>query len=162
MYKEIHLSNGMIARVSECDYEMLSEHNWYLSKCYYTGRPYASAWIDGKNVTMHRLIMRDVVPDGLEVDHRDLDGLNNTRENLRPATRSQNMANTGKRPGVFSSIYKGVHRLKENYFKAYIMVRMKRIHLGYFRDEDEAAKAYDRAAVFHFGEFARLNFSQTA
>ena len=90
-------------------------------------------------------------------DHRDGDGLNNQRSNLREATVSQNQRNArGARNS--SSQYKGVGWQSQiGRWRAYIWLDGKSKHLGTFTDEVEAAKAYDAAAREHFGEFARLN-----
>jgi HNH endonuclease/AP2 domain len=155
-YKEILLSNGMAAKVSECDYENVGQHNWYAKEDMKSGMVYAAAWIDGHNVSMHRLIFGGEAGE-LDIDHKDNDGLNNTRENLRIATRSQNIANSRKRRGTTSQ-YKGVHVMREGYIKAYIMHQYRRIHLGYFPTEEDAARAYDEAARKYFRDFARVNF----
>lgn len=157
-YKEIVLSNGMVAKVDNKDFELVSQHNWYATK--QEDRFYASAWINGRNVSMHRLILGSEAGE-LDIDHKDTDGLNNTRENLRIATRSQNVANSRKQKGT-TSRFKGVHVMKEGYIKAYIMHQYRRIHLGYFPTEEDAARAYDEAARLYFGEFARPNFPDTA
>lgn len=94
-------------------------------------------------------------PDHLQVDHRDLNRLNNRKENLRLATNRQNHAN---RPAQRNNTtgFKGVTKTKTAYL-ARICVNQKSIHLGSFRDPIEAACAYNVAATRHFGEFARLN-----
>ena len=93
-----------------------------------------------------------------EIDHRDLNGLNNAWINLREANSSQNNANRGKLI-TNTSGFKGVSWSKwANKYKAYIRINNKRKHLGYFKDLIKAAQAYDSAALQYFGEFARLNF----
>lgn len=94
------------------------------------------------------------------VDHIDGNGLNNTRSNLREATRSQNQHNLKSVTG--SSSFKGVcaYNIKGQWtgkWKAYMTFSGKHISLGYFTSEEEAALAYDRAALAAFGQFARLN-----
>jgi hypothetical protein len=98
-------------------------------------------------------------PLGYEWDHASGDRGDNRRENLRLAIRSQNMMNNQKPVGHHTSKFKGVYWNKAlKKWHARIPVERKRVHLGFFDDETEAAKAYDRAATEHHGEFARLNF----
>jgi hypothetical protein len=111
-------------------------------------------------VREHRVIWEmhhGPVPDGWVVDHVDGDTSNNRLENLRLATISQNAANAGhhsdnilKRRGVYFDKAYGRYR-------AQIMVRGERMHLGVFDCPDEAANAYQKAARQHFGEFARTS-----
>jgi hypothetical protein len=87
-------------------------------------------------------------------DHKDGDGLNNRRDNLRPATHSDNMHNSCSQAGT--SKFKGVYYYKQTKkWRAQINTK----HLGFFRSEEAAALAYDAAARENFGEFARLNFA---
>jgi hypothetical protein len=96
-------------------------------------------------------------PKGKIVDHRDRNGLNNTKQNLRLATRSQNNCNTMHRRG--SSKYRGVSREKETgKWKCKICFNGICIYLGLFEAEEDAARAYDKAAKELHGEFASLNF----
>ena len=109
---------------------------------------------------MHRAIME--TPAGVQVDHIDHNGLNNQKDNLRNCSFLQNQMNkngniNSKYIGLshFTSKYKG----KEyKYIKAQIMINRKKIHLGCFKTEAAAAKAYDLAATRLKGEFANLNF----
>jgi hypothetical protein len=96
----------------------------------------------------------------MEIDHCDGDGLNCRDENLRIATPKQNQGN--KRLQINNtSGYKGVHWFPQT---QKWVVRIKRegkcIHLGYFFDKKDAARAYDRAAIEQFGEFAVLNLPE--
>lgn len=96
---------------------------------------------------------------GLEPDHRNRDRLDNRRENLRPATRSQNAANSAKK-GT-SSVFRGVcwDKARERW-TAGIKVDYRRRNLGRFDNEVDAALAHDAAAFTAFGEFAVLNFPE--
>jgi HNH endonuclease len=91
------------------------------------------------------------------VDHADENGLNNRRQNLRPCTNAQNQQNTGGRGGA--SRFKGVSWVagKRRWKVAF---RHDGAHhfVGYYRDEVEAARAYDAAILPLAGKFARMNF----
>ena len=111
-----------------------------------------------KTIRLHREILalmlkRDLLP-GEEVDHIDGNGLNNTRKNLRLATKAQNMANSRKRSDNTSG-FKGVcwHE-QSGKWRAYIMVGGQQIYLGLFPNVDDAHAAYCAAAEIHFGQFA--------
>jgi hypothetical protein len=104
---------------------------------------------------MHRFILS--APKGIQVDHRDNDGLHNTRGNIRLCTCQQNQGNS--RPTTcHTSIFKGVHWDKrDRIWQAKIHINRRSIYLGNFIKEIDAALAYDDAAREYFGEFARLN-----
>jgi hypothetical protein len=95
-------------------------------------------------------------PDGMHTDHVNGNGLDNRRCNLRICSNSQNHMNRRKMPGK-SSVYKGVCA-KPGKWESAIRVKRKLIHIGYFKNECDAAKAYDKSARKYFGEFARPNF----
>ena len=150
--KEIPLSNSRsVATVSNADFKRLSRHTWRV--CLRNGIRYAEAKVDGIQIGMHRLVK----PGHSMVDHWDRNGLNNTRGNLRPCSRSQNQANS-KKPVGGTSRYKGVSwKTSVGKWYAAIQVMKKSIHLGVFDDERKAALAYNRAAIQTWGRFARIN-----
>lgn len=112
-----------------------------------------------KTQQVHGLVGKAFIdPDYLgDLDHIDMNKTNNRLSNLRKATRSQNNANSVKTRGV--SKYKGVHlgRGKVNPWSAKISVNCERFYLGGFSTQEEAAQAYNTAALKHFGVFARTN-----
>jgi hypothetical protein len=92
-----------------------------------------------------------------KTDHIDHDGLNNQRSNLRPATTAQNNHNQRPQRNT-SSRFKGVTWHKRiGKWQAAIKVADKNRHLGVFPDEEDAARAYNAAAVEAYGEYAYLN-----
>jgi len=150
--RRIPLGNGHYALVDATDYEWLSKYNWH----YHNG--YAVRREQCRRIYMHRDIMKP--PEGMSVDHINHDKLDHRRCNLRVCTHQQNVHNNSKHKGS-SSRFKGVGYLKERgkwFAKGYY--QGERIWLGYFEDEAEAARAYDRMAVQYFREFAKLNFPQ--
>lgn len=98
------------------------------------------------------------------VDHRSGVGLDNRRHNLRPgATHAQNAMNRRKISGQRSSRFKGVSWHKRcQLWQAHITIERKLTFLGCYDREEDAARAYDAAALRHFGEFALLNFPEEA
>ena len=153
----IPMTQGLVALVDEADAQRVSLHSWYplrSSRSKYR-TIYARAWISGKTVLLHRLILNE--PDS-RIDHINGDGLDCRRSNMRPATNSQNLRNRGPNRGNTSG-YKGVcWQQAEQKFAARIWVDGKIIHLGYFTDPIDAAHVYDGAACRLHGEFAWLNF----
>ena len=135
--------------VDDKDFEFLNQFKWCVL---HTGNlDYAI-----RTIRPHYLMHRLLFPEFVMIDHKDGDGLNNQRDNLRPCTRSQNQAN--RRPQSGTSKYKGVSWEKtRKKWRAYICVNTQRIKLGDFLTEYEAALAYNKAAFRAFGEFARLN-----
>lgn len=148
--KAIPLPGGRWAIVDASDYEALAVHAWSESHGYVSR-------VDerGHYVTMHSQILG---PGTEHIDHADRNPLNNKRSNLRRAVRWQNNANKGKQRGEFSSKYKGVHwHAQHRKWCAVISREGRKLHLGLFRSEPDAARAYNRAAAEVHGEFAVLN-----
>jgi len=113
----------------------------------YYGHRLAWWWVHGK------------MPES-EVDHIDGNPSNNAISNLRPAKRGSNVANAPRRK---ASGFKGVYRdRRTGRWAAKVRANYKQFHLGVFDNEKDAARAYDAAAIRHFGEFARLNFPRRA
>jgi hypothetical protein len=152
---EIALTKGMVAMIDDVDVGLVMAFKWYASKTH-SGFYARSDKRTGKMkiVTyMHRLIM--AAEDGILVDHRDGNPLNNRRYNLRLATVRQNNFNRRFKAGM--SIYQGVVK-RGGKWQARISKDGIRYNLGRFKKEKDAAKAYDDQAAIMFGEFAVLNF----
>lgn len=162
--KVIKLNKGFETMVDDEDYDRLSKFTWYVvekSNGFYVGRTVWIGRIDGKKkskrVYMHREIMS--CTDDKVVDHIDNNPLNHQKINLRICTKSQNSRNSSSRRGS-SSKYLGVSWDKfNNKWRAAINLgNKKNKKLGRFVSEEEAAIAYDKAALEIHGEFANLNF----
>jgi hypothetical protein len=164
MGREIRLPKNQVAIVDDEDFDHLNQFYWRVKWNPYTKSFYAYRRIDhGKSGTEHISMEREILGleegDGLTADHvRSGETLNNQRSNLRVATRSQNGINARLRSDS-SSGYKGVNwNSAMKRYGARIQIRGKRIWILWTHDKVEAARAYDRAAIEHHGEFAMLNF----
>jgi len=162
-YRRIELSQGYWAKVDVSDYEKLRRYRWRVRKgrnTWYAERSIKKE-ATGKysRVLMHRDLVR--VGEGYVIDHKNGDGLDNRRVNLRIATVSENAANSRLRRNNTSG-YKGVWWDKgKRKYRAGLWAGEKRYHLGYYDSKEDAARAYDAAAKKHFGEYASLNMSRS-
>lgn len=151
--KEIPLTKGYVALVDDEDFERLSRWKWCAAERR-GGRVYASR--AGGRILMHREIL-GLTDFRIKTDHADRNGLNNQRHNLRAATNQQNLSNIGPKRQNRSG-FKGVSWFAaRGKWIATIQVNGRSKALGYFTSAEAAAKAYNDAAVEHFGEFAWLN-----
>lgn len=151
LYRELHLAGtDRVALVDEEDYPLLSRYKWSLD-----AKGYVKTSLVNTTVRLHRLILNPGKFD--QVDHHNHDKLDNRKCNLRMCTNALNQANTRKRSGT-SSKYKGVHWRKDlGKWASRISNKGKRIYLGYFDNEEDAAKAYNKKAEELWGDFALLN-----
>lgn len=167
--KKIPLTHGYFTLVDDEDYEWLSRYAWHYCKGKRTSTGYAATNIKGCNnkhklYRMHRLILGLKKGDLRQVDHIDRNGLNNQKSNLRTCNNQQNSWNSKKRSGT--SRYKGVTWLPK-YQKWHAGLgltsneKRKHVSLGRYNNEREAARMYDLAALYYFGDFAKTNFDKS-
>ncbi len=157
--KVIPLTKGNWTFVDDEDYEYLRQWRWHV-----TAHGYAARSISEKNphegktkgeLLMHRLLLN--AQHKQEVDHRDLDKLNNQRYNIRLCTSKENKMNRPKLKNNTSG-FKGVYlRKRTGTFIAAISINSKLVHLGTFRTAEAAAKAYQDEAKKHHGDFIRFS-----
>ena len=160
MTKEIQLSQGKVALVDDKDFEELNKYKW-CAACR-RGGWYAERGIyfeNGKhyNIKMHRQITG--IKTGI-VDHKNGNGLDNRKENLRLCDHSQNAKNHKKCKRNVSGFTGVSWRKGMRIWQAIVYHNYNRIHLGYFLDKTEAARVVDKKAKELFGDFARLNIQE--
>lgn len=145
----IHRRSGdtIYCQFDTTDYALVKSRRW----CVFRGRHTMYVRSTEPRIFMHELITGEK-----RIDHKDGDGTNNRRSNLRTATLEQNGQNMRKRSDN-SSGYKGVDQ-HQGRWRARIKVLGREVSLGGFDNPIAAAAAYDAAATKHFGEFAKLNF----
>lgn len=157
--KKIPLTQGKFALVDDEDYPELIKHKWH-AKCH--PRTPGELWYasrtdsEKRTVLMHRQILRFPPCD---IDHRNRNGLDNQKSNLRNATRGGQRMNS--KIATSSAGYRGVEPMHNQRFRARITRDGIRHNLGHFDTAVEAGKAYDRAARELWGDFALLNFPES-
>ncbi len=148
----IELTQGKHAIIDDEDFDLVNVYTWCALKK--GGNWYVSSHKHNKILYIHRLIMNPKKNE--QVDHKNGDGLDNRKQNLRICNNQQNAFNAKGRQKT--SKYKGVSWFKQTKrWRTVIMLNKKQIHIGYFEDEIEASKAYNKKAKELFGEFARIN-----
>ena len=143
--------------IDDEDYEKVKDYRWYVvvdeDRRYVRAHEKKSE--NYSKVRLHRLIMN--YSGNMFVDHINGNGLDNRKENLRICTNSENNMNSIKRKKG-TSVYKGVSFDKSrNKYESYITINKKKIHLGRYETEEQAAQAYNNVVENHFGRFARPN-----
>lgn len=159
---ELHGAQTKYALVDDIDFLLLNGYRWHLNTGGYARLNPKGRYKSGVRVQtlMHRILL--VAPHEAQVDHINGDKLDNRRENLRLVTAQQNKFNQKLRciPNK-SSKYKGVALMKKRrgtkVWMSRLMHNAKSIFLGYHTTQEGAARAYNRAAVDYFGQYARLN-----
>lgn len=151
---EIQLTQGKVALIDDADWPLVSGMRWRAMRRIrkYGEACYARSLLGGRTVLLHQLIA------GKGSDHKNGNGLDNRRCNLRPATTSQQGANRIAMPSRsgFKGVSFSIERRK--HWVSRIAVHGKRIVIGNYDTPEEAAHAYDDAARNHFGDFACVNF----
>lgn len=160
--KQIPLTQNQVTFVDEKDFEFINKFKWRASKAQSSlGKFYVTKKTPrinvkvGKTIYMHRVLMN--AKKGQIIDHKDGNGLNNQRSNLRFATAANNARNMAisKRN---KTGFKGISWKKDmKKWQVRISFNYKDICIGSFSDKIEAARAYNIAAIKYHGEFARLN-----
>jgi hypothetical protein len=154
---EILLTSGLVALIDVDDLPLLQGYRWHPQRSPKTTYAQANGPSEnGRQPTfrMHRLILGATA--GQFVDHRNGNGLDNRRENLRLCDRGQNNRNAQRRRDNTTG-YKGVTTARSGRFRAQIHAGGRRAALGHFATAVEAAYAYNLVAAIAHGEYAQLN-----
>lgn len=150
--KLIPLTQGKEAMVDDEDYDFLMQWKWSLAHGYAVRAMPGTA---GLKIYMHRVVNQ--TPDDKMTDHKDSDGLNNQKSNLRSCDRSENNRNRRVNKSNSSGL-KGVTWYKRSgKWLAQFASHGQRFYLGYFPTAELAHEAYCKYAVTYHGEFHRTN-----
>lgn len=162
--KTIALTRGFEAIVDDEDFEYLSQFKWHFNSHGYAARTIyikdSSKKSGYKFITerMHRVINK--TSKGFHTDHINSNRLDNRKVNLRTATRAQNARNKSNQKNNTSG-YKGVSwHARNKRWRASISLNNKPVNIGCFKTKEEAARAYNEAAIRLHGEFSKLNTYQ--
>jgi hypothetical protein len=160
-FRRIYLGEGEWTILDSQDYYRFGNLKWFVSgngSNLYAARSFKTGPLRTTITHLHRQIMNP--PPGLLVDHRNCNSLDNRRANLRLATHQENMRNRRKRKNTSSRFIGVTFDKQRGKWLARIIYQGKRIFLGRFDTEIEAARAYDAAVKKYHIEFARLNFPE--
>lgn len=153
----IKLTQGKYALIDDEDFDKVSKFQWCTYRAYNDIYYVSSRTEEGKTILMHRYILGLKSGDGNNVDHKNSDGLDNRKSNLRIATTRENSRNRRKNINNISG-YKGVSwNTARNSWVVHIKVGLKRVYLGKYNNTRLASEAYSEAAKKYYGEFARTN-----
>lgn len=157
---ELAKTLSLVALIDDEDFEKVSQLKWHAWKGIVKSNRQESTFyvVSSDGQFLHRFVT-GVTEHAVKVDHRDRNGLNNQKGNLRKCTHGQNLANRPKARKNTTG-FKGAYRYKgkSGGFFSIISFNNKNIYLGSFKTLEEAARAYDRAAIAQWGEFACPNF----
>lgn len=157
--KKIKLTKGKVALVDDEDFEYLNQWKWHIQPSINTEYAIRTEWVSKNKcicIRMHRDLLA-IKDSRIKVDHKDGNGLNNQKVNLRECTQAQNGRNTRSRKNS-SSKYLGVHFCKtRKKWVAQIQHDKKAYSAGLHLSEADAAIAYNKKAIELHGEFANLN-----
>lgn len=154
---QVPLTRGYVALVDPADFERVTAQSpWSAYRRRVSDVVYAVGTVKQPDGRRRRIRLHTFLTGWPLVDHINGDGLDNRRRNLRPATTAQNIANQRLHVNNTSG-FKGVTR-RGTLWRAYICPNRRTIWLGTFTTPEDAARAYDEAALEFFGEFARTNF----
>ena len=161
--KRISLVHGLRAIVDNKDFIRASKFRWYKMKtssgCVYAWRNTGAKQGFLKNEFLHRFILRLSAGDRRKAHHWNGDGLDCRRKNLSICTTQQNAQGKNRKKKRSTSKFRGVYWDRYNQsWRAKIKAFGKHMYLGYFSNELDAARRYDRAARSLFGKFAAPNF----
>lgn len=154
--KEIQLTQCKVAIVDDDDYEWLNQWKWYVNDTGYAQRNVKNSLGRKTILKMHRLILGLEYGNRLEADHINRNKLDNTRKNLRVATRTENSFNKIAHADSLTGI-KGIYWNKEkSKWQAQIRINGKQTNLGRFCTKEIAHQVYCEAALKYHGEFANF------
>lgn len=157
-YRYIYTKKGDKIKVDREDYDWLVKYRWRI-EVKKSGLKYACASINGNRIYMHRLIMgvQNISFKTVEVDHRDGNGINNTRKNLRKCTRKENMLNTKSRKGSSSKYKHVIYNKYTGKYDVQFVFNGELMGGGSFRSEEVAGLVANVLMEYYHKEFARLN-----